>query len=91
MLDKKQSNKIDVAGISANYTFLTYEQAMTPYTSWEAGIIFIGLGFASAPLVKDLNENAMGAAINMGYKFKRSPNFYSAAYALRSYYERFLY
>ena len=54
----------------------SYEQSVTPSTSWEAGIIFIGLGFAGTPLSQINSENAMGAAINMGYKFKRSPNFY---------------
>lgn len=67
--------KIDVAGISNNYTFITYEQSIDPSTSWEAGIIFVGAGFQSNFWG---DENAMGAAINMGYKFKRSPNFYMA-------------
>lgn len=65
--------KLDVAGISGNYTFLTYEQAIDPSTSWEAGIMFIGAGFESN--IWD-QENAMGAGLNVGYKFKRSPNFY---------------
>jgi|TARA_B110000908_G_scaffold130183_1_gene153050 hypothetical protein len=66
--------KIDIAGISSNYSFITYEQAIDPSTSWEAGIIFIGAGFGSNLWE---NENPMGAGVNMGYKFKRSPNFYS--------------
>jgi hypothetical protein len=37
--------KIDVAGASGNYTFISYEQAVDPSTSWEAGMIFIGAGF----------------------------------------------
>ena len=67
--------KIDIAGISGNYSFITYEQAIDPSTSWEAGIIFIGAGFGNN--LWDENENPMGAGVNMGYKFKRSPNFYS--------------
>ena len=66
--------KIDIAGVSGNYTFLSYEQAVTPSTSWEAGVMFIGAGFESA--FWD-DENAMGAGVNIGYKFKRSPTFYS--------------
>ena len=73
---RNKAIKLDVGGFSANYTFLTYEQSVTPSTSWEAGVIFIGLGFAGTPLSQINSENAMGAAINMGYKFKRSPNFY---------------
>lgn len=65
--------KLDVAGVSGNYTFITYEQAIDPGSSWEAGIIFIGAGFESNIFGE---ENAMGAGINMGYKFKRAPNFY---------------
>jgi len=65
--------KMDVAGISGNYSFITYEQAIDPSTSWEAGIIFIGAGFDSNFWSE---ERAMGAGINMGYKFKRAPNFY---------------
>ena len=66
--------KIDVGGISGNYSFISYEQAIDPSRSWEAGVIFIGAGFGSN--IYD-NENPMGAGVNMGYKFKRSPNFYS--------------
>ncbi|MEJ6759263.1 MAG: hypothetical protein QNK76_01990 [Flavobacteriales bacterium] len=66
--------KIDVGGISGNYSFISYEQAIDPSRSWEAGVIFIGAGFGSN--LYD-NENPMGAGVNMGYKFKRSPNFYS--------------
>lgn len=67
--------KLDVAGISSNYLFVTYEQAITPSTSWEAGMIFIGAGYENQNGWNS-PERAMGAAINMGYKFKRSPNFY---------------
>lgn len=67
--------KVDVAGFSSNYTFVTYEQAVTPSTSWEAGFIFIGAGYENQNGWNDA-ENAMGGAINVGYKFKRSPNFY---------------
>jgi len=67
--------KVDVAGISSNFLFMTYEQAITPSTSWEAGVIFIGAGYENQNGWND-PERAMGAAINMGYKFKRSPNFY---------------
>jgi hypothetical protein len=67
--------KIDVAGVSSNYTFISYEQAVDPSTSWEAGMIFIGAGFESDNGWNDA-ENAMGLGVNVGYKFKRSPNFY---------------
>ena len=65
--------KLDVAGVSGNYTFITYEQAIDPGTSWEGGVIFIGAG-SQSNFWSD--ENAMGAGVNMGYKFKRAPNFY---------------
>jgi len=71
---RNRAIKIDVAGVSSNYTFLSYEQSVTPSTSWEAGAIFIGAGFENN--ISD-NENAMGAGVNIGYKFKRSPTFYS--------------
>jgi hypothetical protein len=67
--------KIDVAGISGNYTFISYEQAVDPSTSWEAGMIFIGAGLENDNGWND-PENAMGLGVNVGYKFKRSPNFY---------------
>lgn len=67
--------KIDVAGASGNYTFISYEQAVDPSTSWEAGMIFIGAGFENNNGWND-PENAMGLGVNVGYKFKRSPNFY---------------
>ena len=73
---RNRAIKIDVAGVSGNYTFLSYEQSVTPSTSWEAGVIFIGAGFESN-VNDDYRENAMGAAVNIGYKFKRSPTFYS--------------
>ncbi len=71
---RNRAIKIDVAGVSGNYTFLSYEQSVTPSTSWEAGVIFVGAGFESAIWG---DENAMGAGVNIGYKFKRSPTFYS--------------
>lgn len=73
---KRKAIKVDVAGISGNYTFLTYEQAIDPSTSWEAGVLFIGAGFDSGNIYGD-RENAMGGGVNVGYKFKRSPNFYT--------------
>ena len=55
--------KVDVAGVSSNYTFITYEQAVDPSTSWEAGMIFIGAGFESDYGLTDA-ENAMGLGLN---------------------------
>lgn len=72
---KDRALKLDVAGISGNYTFISYEQAINPSTSWEAGVLFIGAGFENQNGWND-PENAMGGAINFGYKFKRSPTFY---------------
>lgn len=72
---KRRAIKADVAGISSNYTFITYEQVIDPSRSWEAGFIFIGAGFDTGNLDGE-QENAMGGGVNIGYKFKRSPNFY---------------
>ncbi|MEY2962945.1 MAG: hypothetical protein RL754_206 [Bacteroidota bacterium] len=72
---RRRAIKLDVAGISSNYSFITYEQAIDPSTSWEAGFLFIGAGFDSGSLDGE-RENAMGGGVNVGYKFKRSPNFY---------------
>ena len=72
---RERTIKLDVSGISSNYTFISYEQAVDPSTSWEAGMIFIGAGFENQNVVSD-PERAMGLGLNMGYKFKRSPNFY---------------
>ena len=72
---RNRALKIDVAGMSGNYSFLSYEQSVDPSTSWEAGLIFVGAGFENQNGWND-PENAMGIGVNMGYKFKRSPNFY---------------
>lgn len=70
--DQKQTAfKIDGAGLSSTFTHISYEQMIDPSRSWEAGLVFIGAGF---PTWED--EHPMGAGINLGYKFKRSPNFY---------------
>lgn len=73
---KRRALKIDLAGINSNYSFVTFEQAINPNKSWEAGIIWIGAGFDAESFDSFTYENAFGGALNFGYKLKRSPNFY---------------
>ena len=72
----RRALKIDIAGINSNYSFVSYEQAIAPNKSWEAGIIWIGAGFDSPSIDNGTYEKAQGGALNFGYKLKRSPNFY---------------
>lgn len=69
---RQKAIKVDAAGISNDFLAFYYEQVVDPSRSWEAGVSLIGLGFATYE-----EENPMGAAVNIGYKFKRSPNFYT--------------
>ena len=50
---RERTIKLDVSGISSNYTFISYEQAVDPSTSWEAGMIFIVAGFENQNGVSD--------------------------------------
>ena len=69
---RQKAIKVDVAGLSYDFLSFSYEQMVDPSTSWEAGLVLIGSGFATYE-----EENPMGAALNLGFKFKRSPNFYT--------------
>ena len=71
--EKQHLNAIKVGFLSPLFgaTSFTYERSIKPGNSWEASLGIIGLG-------TDIADNAAsGAYFKFGYKFIKSPDFYS--------------
>lgn len=66
----KNALKVSFTGFFNNQAAVYYERSLTPSTSFEVGLAYIGGGF-------DPNEkDAKGASFRAGFKFKPSPEFY---------------
>ena len=75
--NKRRALKIDAYGINADYLLVGFEQAIDPSRSIEAALVFVGAGFETDASWYE-PEKPMGLNVNLGYKFKRSPNFYTS-------------
>ena len=66
----KNALKVSFSGLFFNQAAIFYERSITPSSSIEGGLSFIGGGF-------DIEENnARGFGLRFGYKLKRSPDYY---------------
>jgi hypothetical protein len=67
----KNALKVSFVDFFTNQTTLFYERSITPSSSIEGGISFIGAGFDHLA-----TDNAKGLGLRFGYKFKQSPDYY---------------
>ena len=67
----KNALKVSFTGFFFNQATFYYERSITPSTSFEGGLSFIGGGFDNLE-----EENAKGFGLRLGYKLKRSPSYH---------------
>lgn len=73
--DKKHALKIHFLSPLFEHTAFSYEKSIRPGRSFEAEFGIIGLGFDSNEL-----EKSSGIFLSSGYKFMKTPDFYSSRY-----------
>lgn len=73
--DKKKAIKIHFLSPLLEHLAFSYEKSIKPGRSFESGIGFIGVGFDT-----DLSSKSSGIALSAGYKFMKTPDFYTQRY-----------
>lgn len=75
----KNNIKFSFTGLLFKHLDFYYERSLSPTTSFEGGIGLIGIGFDPDDnnyYGEEAKRNPAGVAVHVGYKLKRSPDFY---------------
>lgn len=73
--DKKKAIKIHFLSPLSEHLAFSFEKSMKPGRSFESTIGFIGVGFDT-----NIDSKSSGVALSGGYKFMRTPDFYTQRY-----------
>jgi hypothetical protein len=73
--DKKKAIKLHFLSPLSEHLSISFEKSIKPGRSFESTIGFIGIGFDT-----NIDSKSSGLALSGGYKFMRTPDFYTQRY-----------